>query len=132
MILAWQWIWKFYCSTFLLVCSKLLACMTFYYYLILVFIPTALLICIENTLWDINGDENFVELFRKSFTLYIESGLREMTERDIDILRNEQGGFSVEDWDFNAKFYKFIVEHYLRTFHCFCFHLTHLIIVFVY
>ena len=59
-----------------------------------------------------------MELFKKSFTLYVESGLREMTERDIDILRNEQGGFSVEDWDFIAKFCKFIVDHYLRKFHC--------------
>ena len=106
--------------------------MTFIYNLILVFIPPALLICTENTLWDINGDGKFVELFKKSFTLYVESGLREMTERDIDILRNEQGRFSVKDWDFKAKFYKFVVDHYLRKFYCFCFHLTLLIIVFVY
>ena len=107
--------------------------MTFIYYLILVFIPTALLICTENTLWDINGDRNFVELFEKSFTLYVESGLRETTERDIDILRNEQGRFSVKDSDFNAKFCKFIVDHYLRKFHCFYLHLTRLImIVFAY
>ena len=105
--------------------------MTFYYYLILVFIPTALLICTENTLWDINGDGNFVELFKKSFTLYVESGLRETAERDIDILRNEEGRFSVTK-DFNAKFCKFIVDHYLRKFHCFYLHLTHLMIVFVY
>ena len=105
--------------------------MTFYYYLILVFIPTALLICTENTLWDINGDGNFVELFKKSFTLYVESGLREIAERDIDILRNEEGGFSVTK-DFKAKFYKFIVDYYLRKFHCFYSHLTCLIIVFVY
>ena len=73
-----------------------------------------------------------MELFKKSFTLYVESGLREMTERDIDILRNEEGGFSVTK-DFNAKFYKFIVDHYLRKFHCFYLHLTHLLmIVFVY
>ena len=89
--------------------------MTFIYYLIIVFIPTALLICTENTLWDINGDGNFVELFKNSFTLYVESGLREIAERDIDILRNEEGGFSVTK-DFKAKFYKFIVEHYLRKF----------------
>ena len=105
--------------------------MTFVYYLILVFIPTALLICTENTLWDINGNGNFVELFKKSFTLYVESGLKEMAERDIDILRNEEGGFSVTK-DFNAKFYKFIVDHYLRKFHCFYLHLTHLMIVFLY
>ena len=82
----------------------------------LIFMPTALLICIENTFWDINRDGNFVELFKKSFTLYVESGLRAMTERDIDVLRNEQGEFLVTK-DFNAKFYKFIVDHYLRKFH---------------
>ena len=70
----------------------------------------------ENAFWGINGDGNFVELFKKSFTLYVESGMRAMTERDIDILRNEEGGFSVTE-DFNAKFYKFIVDHYLRKFH---------------
>ena len=83
----------------------------------------------ENTLWDINGDGNFVELFKKSFTLYVESGLREMTERGIDILRNEQGEFSVKDSDFNANFYKFIVDHYLRKFYCFYLHLTYLIMI---
>ena len=103
--------------------------MTFIYNLILVFIPPALLICTENTLWDINGDGKFVELFKKSFTLYVESGLREMTERDIDILRNDQGRFSLEDSDFSPKFHKFIVDHYLRKFHCFYLHLTCLIMI---
>ena len=87
---------------------------TFIYFLIHFFILTALLICIENTFWDIKGDPgNFVELFKKSFTLYVESGLREMTERDIQILRNERGPPS------HAEFYKFIVNHYLGKFHCF-------------
>ena len=89
-------------------------------------IPTALLICIENTFWNINGDGNFVKLFKKSFTLYVKSGRREMTERgiDLEILRN--------DWDldldssFNSTLYKFIVDHYLRKFHCFYLHLTYL------
>jgi hypothetical protein len=76
-------------------------------------IPIALLICTENTFWDISGAQNFVELFKTSFTSYVESGMRGMVERDIDILRNEQGGFSVTE-DFKAKFYKFIVDHYLR------------------
>ena len=94
---------------------------------------TALLICIENTFWDINRDGNFVELFKKSFTLYVESGLREMTERDIDILRNEQGEISEKNFkDFNAKFYKFIVDHYLRKLSFFYLHSTHLITVFAY
>ena len=99
---------------------------------ILVLIPTALLICIENAFWDINRDGNFVELFKKSLTFYVESGLREITERDIDILRNKQGGFSVTK-DFNAKFYQFIVDHYLRKFHYFYYlHSAHLIIDFAY
>ena len=82
------------------------------------FIPTALLICTENTLWDITKDSNFVELFKKSFTSYVENGMSQLVETDIDILRNEQGGFSVTE-DFKAKFYKFIVDHYLRKFHIF-------------
>ena len=84
-----------------------------------------------NTLWDIKRDGNFVELFKKSFALYVENGMMEMTERDIDILRNEEGEFSVTK-DFNAKFYEFVVHHYLRKFHCFYLHLTHLIAVFAY
>ena len=87
---------------------------TFIYFLmILVFILTALLICIENAFWDINGDGNFVELFKKSFTLYVESGMREMTERDFQILRSEQDPPSRDE------FYKFIVNHYLGKFHCY-------------
>jgi hypothetical protein len=95
------------------------------YYLILVLIPIALLICTENTLWDISRDgaRNFVELFKKSFTSYVESGMSKMVERDIDILRNEQGGFLVTE-DFKAKFYKFIVDHYLRKFQLFLFALS--------
>jgi hypothetical protein len=89
----------------------------FIYYLILVLIPIALLICTENTFWDISrdGTPNFVELFKKSFTSYVKSGMRERVERDIDVLRNEQGEFLVTK-DFKAKFYKFIVDHYLRKF----------------
>ena len=86
---------------------------TFIYFLIHFFILTALLICTENTFWDINRDGNFVELFKKSFTLYVESGLREMTERDFQILRNEHDPLSL------GEFYKFIVNHYLGKFHCF-------------
>ena len=79
----------------------------------------------ENTFWDISRDSDFVKLFKKSFTLYVESGLKETVKKDIDILRNEQGGFLLTK-DFKAKFHKFIVEHYLRKFHCFYLHLTHL------
>ena len=81
----------------------------------------------ENTFWIINSprDGNFVELFVKSFTFYVESGMRKKTEADIDMLENEKGGHPVTK-DFKAKFCKFIVEHYLRKFHCFYLHLTHL------
>ena len=59
-----------------------------------------------------------VELFKKSFTLYVKSGMREKTERDIDILlRNERGELLAQvTEDFDAEFYKFIVDHYLRKF----------------
>jgi len=76
---------------------------------------TALLICTENTFWDRDitstrdSDDIFVESFRKSFTLYVESGMSRMVEIDIDMLRREQGVTE----DFKAKFYKFIVDHYL-------------------
>jgi hypothetical protein len=79
--------------------------------------PTALLICMENTFWNISRDNNFVELFKKSFTLYVDSGIRKKVEAAIDGLRNEQGGWKVTE-DFNAKFFKVIIEHYLRKFHC--------------
>ena len=92
------------------------SCMTFIYFLILVLIFTALLICMENTFWNINGDDNFVKVFKKSFTLYVKSGRRKMTERDIRILRNDQGEISA------GRLYEFIVEHYLRKFHCFYLH----------
>ena len=88
-------------------------------FLISLLMPTAVLICTENTFWDISRDSNFVELFKKSFTLYVESGLREMMEMGIiDILRDKKGIFLVTK-DLKAKFYKFIVDHYLRKFHCF-------------
>ena len=76
----------------------------------------------ENTFWelDINRHHggNFVELFKKSFTLYVKSGMREKTERDIDILRKDFLAWrrETDSEDFNAKFYKFIVDHYLRKF----------------
>ena len=54
-----------------------------------------------------------MEQFKKSFTLYVESGMRDMTERDIQILRNEQGPLN------DGEFYKFIVNHYLGKFHCY-------------
>ena len=88
-------------------------------------LATALLLCIENTFWDISKDGNFVELFRKSFTLYVESGMKKKMEADIfDMLRN-QGGHQVTH-EFKEKFYKIIIEHYLCKFHCFYLYSTHL------
>jgi hypothetical protein len=79
----------------------------------------------ENTFWHINGDGNFVELFKKSFKLYVESGM------EADILRNasQQGGhlMTKDDCNLKAEFYMFITGHYLRKIHCFFLHLTHLI-----
>ena len=72
----------------------------------------------ENTSRAITKDQNFVELFKKSFRSYVENGMSQLVETDIEILRNKQGGFLVTK-DFKAKFYKFIVDHYLCKFHCF-------------
>ena len=55
--------------------------------------------------------------------------MRKKTEADIDILRNEQGGH-LGARGFEAKFSKFIIEHYLRKFHSFYLYLTHLITFF--
>jgi hypothetical protein len=89
-----------------------------------ILMPTALLICMENTFWtrNVSGDDSFVELFKKSFKLYVESGTRMKLEAAINILRNDsgQGGHLVTDSeDFKAKFYMLITEHLLRKFHCF-------------
>jgi hypothetical protein len=87
--------------------------------------PTALLICMENTFWHISRDDNFEGSFKRSFKLYVESGMRKKMEADIDILRDEQGEYLVTK-DFKANFYMFITEHYLRKIHWFYLHSTHL------
>jgi hypothetical protein len=71
-----------------------------------------------------------VDLFKASFTLYVESGMRKKVETAVDIWRNEQGGQPervMVTEDFMKKFHKIIIEHYLRTFHCLNLHSTHLI-----
>ena len=83
---------------------------------------TALLICMENTFWNISHldleDGNFVELFKKSFALYVESGIKKKTEAGLDILfRKGLEGIHWVSEDFNEKFYKFIIEQYLCEFH---------------
>ena len=89
-----------------------------------ILMATALLICMENTFWN-SRDGNFVESFKKSFTLYVDSGMRKKVEADIDMLKNEQGGGPVTK-DFRAKVYNFVIEHYLCKIHCFYLHSTHL------
>ena len=87
----------------------------------------------ENSFWNINEDTgtSFVERFKKSFTLYVDSGMKEKTERGIEVLINERGEFSPhwqpEAKNFDEKFYKFIFDRYLRKFHCFYLYSTHLI-----
>ena len=79
----------------------------------------------ENSFWNINGDTgtNFLKGFKKSFTLYVDSGMKEKTERGIEVLRNDQGEFSPhwqpEARDLEEKFHKFVSAHYLRKFLCF-------------
>ena len=95
----------------------------------------------EHSFWSIDRhsvNSNIVELFKKSFTLYVESGMKEMTERDLGVvLRNEQGELACElmaCWppETKEKFYKFIFDHYLRKFHCFYLYSTHLITIIAY
>ena len=70
----------------------------------------------ENTFWNISTDVNFVDLFKSSFTVYVESGMMREVEAAINILRNEQGGCLVTK-DFKEKFQKIIIAHYLCKFH---------------
>ena len=59
-------------------------------------ISIALLICLENTFWNISGGDNFMELFKKSFALYVESGMRKKIEAEIDIFGNQCGPMTKE------------------------------------
>ena len=95
-------------------------------YLIPILMPTAVLICMENTFWNIRRDGNFVESFQKSFTLYVDSGMRMKAEVEADILRNEQGhgksknpriATNLDSEDFKARFCSLITDHYLRKIH---------------
>ena len=77
----------------------------------------ALLICMENTFWNIGSDGNFVKLFKKSFTLYVKSGTREKVEADIEKL-----GYPGRYWEateleeYKGNFFKIIIEHNLCRF----------------
>ena len=65
----------------------------------------------ENTFWNTSGDGDFVKLFKKSFTLYVESGIRKKMEADIEILINQGGHPATKN--FKAKLCKIVFEHYL-------------------
>jgi len=70
---------------------------------------TALLICIENTFWNISSDDNFVKSFKKSFTLFVDSGMKMKVELEANKLRSEQRATE----DFKAAFFELITNHYL-------------------
>ena len=84
---------------------------------------TALLICMENTFWNISTGDGFVKLFKKSFALYVESGIKKKTEAGLDLLRKELKGGHPVSKDFEENFYRFILEQYLCKFHYFYLHL---------
>ena len=62
-----------------------------------------------------------MELFKKSFKLYVESGTRKKVEADIDVLSSQSRQVTNE---IKEKFYKIIIENYLRKFHGFHLHST--------
>ena len=60
-------------------------------------------------------DVNFLDLFKASFTFYVESGMKKKIEADIDTLTN-QGGPATKE--FEAACFEFVIEHFLRKFYC--------------
>ena len=52
-------------------------------------------------------------------------GMMEMMKKQIDMLKNERGELFLTK-DFKATFHHFIVDHYLRKFHCIYMHLMYL------
>ena len=77
----------------------------------------------ENTFWN-SRDGNFVESFKQSFTLYVDSGMRKKVEAEIYTLMIE---WSESELPLTrARFRKLIVDHYLRKIHCFYILFTHL------
>ena len=96
----------------------------FFINLIPVLTPTALLICMENTFWNNSRDVNFVESFKKSFILYVESGMMNRMEAELDSDR-----LRCDEDEFKTEFHDIIIEHFLPKckFHCFYYlHLMHL------
>ena len=76
----------------------------------------------ENTFWNNSTDVDFVDWFKVSFALYVESGTRKKMEAAIDILGNKY----LVAGDFKEEFYKIIIEHHLCRIYCFYSHLTYL------
>ena len=81
----------------------------------------------ENSFWNISREGKFEKSFKKSFKLYVDSGMRMKVEADIDILRNGQGDSEfIATKGFKARFCKFIIDHYLCKIYYFHINLTHL------
>ena len=118
-------IWSLYPS--LLVLLNFPLPLWLFIFLISILIPTALLICIENTFWTpiIRKNLKFLDLFKQSFTFYVESRTKEMAEAEIDILCDQLKGGQVTE-EFKAMFCKIVIEHLLCRFHCFYLHSTYL------
>ena len=102
-----------------LLCISLVCWMYFRLFVFYLMMTTGLLICMENTFWTISRDDDFVELFKKSFTSYasVESGTRKKTEAKLDLLLRNRSGYSATN-EFKAEFCTFIIENCLRKFHC--------------
>ena len=78
--------------------------------------PTALLICMENTFWSISEDGDFEKSFEKSFTTYVESGTRKKVEAEIHNLGHPGGRREAGADEYKERFFKIIIEHNLRKF----------------
>ena len=88
--------------------------------------PTALLICMENTFWNSRKGGKFVELFKKTFAIYVDSGMKKKTEADIDDILQHDGGEFPLTKNFKTQFCKIIIEHYLRRFFLFSIFAQHI------
>ena len=100
----------------------------FFINLITILILTALLICMENTFWNIRRDGSFVKSFKKSFTLYVKSGMMNRMEAELDRLRFDESGDMTRIQEFKTEFCDIVIEHCLSNckFHCSYLHLLYL------
>ena len=67
----------------------------------------------ENSFWNHSGHGNFVDSFKKSFRLYVESGIKKKVESDI-----EQAGKRMVDE--RELYKKIIIKHCLCKFYLYC------------